>query len=89
MASVLRRLVLFDATVSAERAQSALTDLSDLPIVRHPHGPLLARAWELRENVRVYDAAYVALAEALGSVLLTVDARLSRAPGLKCGVELL
>lgn len=89
VASVLRRLVMFDGTVSPQRAQAAFTDLGDLPIVRYPHGPLLRRAWELRENVRPYDAAYVALAEALGSVLLTVDVRLSRAPGLTCAVELI
>lgn len=88
VAAVLRRLVLFDGTLSTERALAALDDLVDLPISRYPHGPLLRRAWELRENVRPYDAAYVALAEALGVVLLTVDGRLSRAPGLTCAVEL-
>lgn len=88
VAAVLRRLVRFDGTLSTLRASAALSDLGDLPISRYPHGPLLGRAWELRENVRPYDASYVALAEALGSVLLTVDARLRRAPGLTCAVEL-
>lgn len=87
VAAVLRRLVLFEGTLGVERARAALSDLGDLPITRYPHGPLLGRVWELRENVRPYDASYVALAEALGSVLLTVDARLSRAPGLTCAVE--
>jgi len=86
--AVLRRLVMFDATLREERALAALTDLGDLPITRYPHGPLLGRAWELREDIRPYDAAYVALAEALGMVLLTVDGRLSRARGLTCPVEL-
>lgn len=58
-------------------------------ISRYPHGPLLRRAWELRESVRPYDASYVALAEALSAVLLTMDGRLSRAPGLKCAIELI
>jgi predicted nucleic acid-binding protein len=44
---------------------------------------------ELRENVTAYDAAYVALAEILGVQLLTADARLSRAAGVRCDVELL
>jgi hypothetical protein len=36
-----------------------------------------------------HDAAYVALAESLDYPLLTADARLSRAPGIRCQVELL
>jgi predicted nucleic acid-binding protein len=47
------------------------------------------RVWELRENVTSYDAAYVALAEALEAPLLTADARLARATGVRCPVELL
>ncbi len=35
----------------------------------------------------VYDAGYVALAEAPGAPLLTADVRLSRAPGVRCVVE--
>jgi predicted nucleic acid-binding protein len=34
-----------------------------------------------------YDAAHVALAEVLGIVLVTADARLSRAPGTTCDVD--
>jgi predicted nucleic acid-binding protein len=71
------------------RAALALADLSDLPLERAPHLPLLSRCWELRANLTVYDAAYVALAEALGAELLTADARLAGAPGLRCGVEVL
>ena len=56
---------------------------------RHAHRPLLPRCWELRDNVTPYDAAYVALAEALGVPLLTADARLANAPGIRCEVELL
>jgi predicted nucleic acid-binding protein len=47
---------------------------------------LLDRMWQLRENVTAYDAAYVALAEALDCPVVTADARLSRAPGLRCTV---
>jgi predicted nucleic acid-binding protein len=62
-------------------ARDALVDLADLPLRRAGHRGLLARAWELRENVSFYDALYIALAERLD--LLTLDARLSRAPGAR------
>ncbi|RFU21574.1 type II toxin-antitoxin system VapC family toxin [Geodermatophilus marinus] len=69
------------------RAEQALTDLTDLPVRRAPHRALLGRCWELRENLSSYDAAYVALAEALAVALVTADARLARAPGTRCRVE--
>lgn len=48
-------------------------------LVRYPHAPLRARIWELRHELTAYDAAYLALAEALGeAVLLTADAGLAR-----------
>jgi predicted nucleic acid-binding protein len=71
------------------RAATALSLLQVLPMRRHPHAPLLSRIWALRENLTAYDATYVALAEALGAVLVTCDARLSRAPGLRATVEVL
>lgn len=70
-------------------ATAAVTDLGELAALRWDHEPLLARAWELRDNVTVYDAVYVALAEALNAPLVTTDIRLSRAPGLNCSVEVL
>lgn len=75
--------------LSPRRADAALADLADLPLERAPHGPLLRRIWELRDNLSAYDASYVALAEALDTILLTGDERLARAPGIQCGVELL
>jgi predicted nucleic acid-binding protein len=39
--------------------------------------------------VTTYDAAYVALAEALDATLLTGDRRLARAAGPTCTIELL
>ncbi|WP_295701881.1 hypothetical protein [Lapillicoccus sp.] len=54
-----------------------------------PHLPFLARCWELRTNLTADDAAYVALAEALDVSLPSADARLARAPGPRCPVELL
>jgi predicted nucleic acid-binding protein len=88
VASALRSMV-GRLRMPAERVVDALADLADLPVRRAPHGPLLARCWDLRDNLTVYDAAYVALAEALEVVLVTADERLARAPGLRCDVRLL
>jgi predicted nucleic acid-binding protein len=71
------------------RAATALADLADLPLRRSPHQPLLQRIWELRHVITPYDAAYIALAELLDAVLVTADARLSRASGFRCGVEVM
>lgn len=73
--------------LSVERADAAVADLQDLRIERVPHRPLVARCWELRDNVTVYDAAYIALAESLDVPLLTADRRLAAAPGARCTFE--
>jgi predicted nucleic acid-binding protein len=75
--------------LSARRADVALADLAALPLERAPHGPLMHRIWNLRHNLTAYDASYVALAEALDTILLTGDERLARAAGIRCEVELL
>lgn len=69
-------------------ANQAVDDLRDWPGERYGHRPFLARAWEIRERVRSWDAMYVALAEALGATLLTLDERLARVSGLECAIEL-
>ena len=86
--SVIRRQLL-GGHLDTPRAQLALADLVELPLHRASHRPLLARCWELRHNITVYDAAYVALAELADLVLVTADLRLARAPGLDCRIELL
>jgi predicted nucleic acid-binding protein len=86
VAQVLRRYWLAGA-LTADRAGEALADFQDLRIHRHPHEPLLTRVWELRSNLTAYDAAYIALAEALNRPLLTRDARLASAPGHAAVVE--
>ncbi|MGI4896798.1 MAG: type II toxin-antitoxin system VapC family toxin [Janthinobacterium lividum] len=88
VASVLRRAAI-GGRLPGRRADLALNDLIDLPLRRAAHRPLLRRCWELHHTVTSYDAAYVALAEVLGVVLVTADARLSRAPGITCQVEVL
>jgi predicted nucleic acid-binding protein len=75
--------------LDGRRVQLALEDLGSLRLDRVPHGPLIARCWELRENLTVYDAAYVALAEIVEGVLVTADARLASASGRRCEVELI
>ena len=75
--------------MDARRAALALADLGVLPLRRTPHRPLLPRCWELRDNLTIYDAAYVALAEALEVLLLTGDGRLAKATGPTCNIEVL
>jgi predicted nucleic acid-binding protein len=71
------------------RAGLALADLASMPLARASHRVLLARIWELRTNLTPYDAAYVALAELLDSVLVTADRVFARASGIECEVEVL
>jgi predicted nucleic acid-binding protein len=70
-------------------ALQALAIAHQLGLRRHASRALWRRAWELRLNLSAYDALYVALAELLQVPLLTADARLARAPGLRCCVELI
>jgi len=74
--------------MSPQRARQALLVFIQMPIERHPHWPFLGRIWELRRNITAYDAAYVALAEALDVPLLTCDRALARAPGHRAIMEL-
>ena len=88
VASALRRLVRRGA-LAEPLARAALRHLAVLPVTRCGHGTLLPRCWKLRDNLTIYDAAYVALAEATGATLLTSDQRLTRAPDIGCKIELL
>ena len=80
-----RDLLLGDLDRTA--ATRIIERLRDWPGQRFDHGPLLMRAWQLRDNVRGWDAMYVALAEMFQATLLTTDERLARAPGLACSIE--
>jgi predicted nucleic acid-binding protein len=82
----LRRLVR-SGEVTAARAAEAIADLVDLDLHRHAHLDLLTRAWRLRENITVYDAMYLALAEALDATVITCDVPLARAPGQRARIE--
>lgn len=77
----------FAPTFRPECADVALSLLGGRALLRHPVQPLAPRMWSLRNNVTMYDAAYVALAESLGVPLLTRDARLSRSSGHAARIE--
>jgi predicted nucleic acid-binding protein len=68
--------------ISGDRAEDARTDFAELTITRYAHAPLADRIWALRENLTTYDAAFIALSEALNAPLITCDARLARASGV-------
>jgi len=82
------RRYLRDGQIGARRAGTAVELLAGLDLTRHGHGPLLPRIWALRNNLTAYDAAYVALAEALDAPLLTRDGRLARSAGHTARIEL-
>ena len=74
--------------LTGHRAGEALEDFAALDVIRYPHLPLIERIWTLRSNVSVFDAAYLALAEALHAPLVTADAKLALAPGRRARIEL-
>ena len=75
--------------LDATAAGQATTDLRDWPGERFSHRWLIDRAWQLRDSVRGWDAFYVALAEAFDATLLTLDARLARAHGPSCRIDVI
>jgi predicted nucleic acid-binding protein len=73
--------------IGSDQAAQAHADLLDLAVELWPYETLAARVWELRQNLTSYDAAYVALAEAIDVPLVTFDRRLARASGIRCTVR--
>jgi len=88
VAQVIRRYAA-NGDIGSDRGSAALTDLGDLPLQRYSHSLLLPRIWALRYNLTAYDAAYVALAEALDAVLITRDKRLASAAGHNARIDLI
>ena len=86
--SVLRKMTLSGA-LTAARAAAALSDLATFPVERLPLEPLLARAFELRDNLSAYDALYLATAESVEATLLTRDGAFVHCPGRRVAIELL
>lgn len=85
VASALRRLTAA-RQLTPDEGWTALDTWRRLGVTRYAVQGLLERVWQLRESVSAYDASYVALAELLDCALVTADARLSRAAGLRCPV---
>ena len=85
--SALRGLVCGGKFAGAAAAE-LVADLMVLPVDRWHMSPLLPRMWELRENLTPYDAAYVALAELTGAVLVTGDERITASPGARCDIQI-
>jgi len=86
--SALRGLVRgrkFDPAAAAD----LIVDLMTLPVDRWHMSPLLPRMWELRDNLTPYDAAYLALAELAGAVLVTGDERITATPGARCDIQVI
>lgn len=82
--SALGRLVR-SGTLEESWMDTLLFELARAPFLRYALSPLLAPAWELRHNLALRDALYIALARRLRARFVTGDARLAQAPGL--GVE--
>ena len=85
---VFRRFVL-RREISVQRANEAIVDLRDLSIERYPHAPFLTRAFDLRNNLTIYDALYVALAEGLDAELLTGDGGIAQTPGSRAAITVI
>lgn len=88
VASALRGMTL-GGLVSPDEGRRMMGVWPRLGIIRFAMHPLLTRVWELRENLSAYDAVYVALAEELGCALVTADARVARAAGTTCEIDVL
>ena len=86
--AVLRRRWLA-GTITDQRFEQAIEDLTDIPLARFPTLGLMRRAFELRANVTAYQGCYVALAEALDWPLCTVDRSLAHASGPRCTMRLI
>jgi len=75
VAAAIRRALL-QRRITIARAEEAVVDYLDLPLIRHGHERLMAPILLRRANFSAYDAAYVTLAEALSAALLSADRRL-------------
>lgn len=84
--SALRGLVA-GRVLSEGEAMAARQQAGRMPVDLWAWDALGERAWEMRSNLSMYDAGYVALAEHIGATLITADERLARAPGVRCAIE--
>lgn len=101
LASRLAQAELYALSILAAEVDSALRGLElggkltrvqattarRLPLELWPWEVLGERAGELHHNLTMYDGGYVALAERIDARLLTGDARLASAVGIRCAVD--
>ncbi|MBW3604485.1 MAG: type II toxin-antitoxin system VapC family toxin [Actinobacteria bacterium] len=85
VASALRAMLRRGDLRAGEARAAALRAIA-IRARRYAFEPFVARVWELRDNVTVYDAWYVALAETLEVPLVSADDRLRRSDGPRCPV---
>ena len=85
VANVVRRLELRSVLPQSDAA-NALNDLRLLQVDLVPFEAVADRVWSLRHNATAYDAAYVAVAEAIDARLVTLDRRLATLPGVSCEI---
>ena len=78
--------------LTEDDARASFEDFGSLVIHRYPHDILAPRIWALGGGLTAHEAAYAALAEALGAPLLTADPELAdslEGAGSSAAVEVL
>ena len=88
VASALRGHVLA-GKLSEARLNEALTDFGALRVERYPMTDQLGSVVALRNNVTVYDAAYVVLAQALRAPMVTADTKMLEASRLGVDIRMI
>ncbi len=86
-ASALRALIA-RGELDPIRGAAAVDQVRTARTLQYPFEPFCSRLWALRANVTIYDGWYVALAEHLGTEMVTADERLLRATGPRCPIRL-
>ena len=81
------RMLVRRGELNSIRAATAIEQVRTVRTVQFPFEPFSRRVWELRSNLTVYDGWYVALAEWLGTELVTADQRLANAAGPRCPIR--
>jgi predicted nucleic acid-binding protein len=81
------RMLVLRGELSSIRAAAAIEQVRTARTLQFPFEPFSRRVWELRSNLTVYDGWYVALAEWLGTELVTADQRLANAAGPRCPIR--
>jgi predicted nucleic acid-binding protein len=84
---VLSALRLHALGLSEKRGAKIIDDIRSMRLNRYPHTALVRCMWGSNEHVTVQGTAYVALPETLDALLVTMDARLARVPGIRATVE--